>query len=581
MDNGFVGTEEEWLAQLNGALVYRGSVPDQDSLPADAVLGDIYSIGTTYWAYGPDGWNEMGQVGEVDLSDYLKKDISLLQDIEPFDPGDVLLINRGGTEYKFTTEQLDEHIIDVVKKKLGSLNPPVVLSLSFRNEPDKNIVSPGERVDLVIKGVPNTGFPGYTYTLILENESGEEFYSKTNHEEPWIPTPDNPSGKPDYDEPTSADFVVTIPEDYADSRVHAKAFITDSWGTQSAIHEEDWDVYIPPDILPWEDEEFANNRFHIIQYSGDTTEAWAFTPWQKDKLSDGAYRAWFMDGQEVTPGTDSIAEGVEFVIATGGGDATRMFSGMDINWGFGREITSTSEIVKADFMFENSTGFNSDIGWWDMSKVQLFGNMFKGASSFLQDLSWWCTPNAVDTLDVFGDCPMKDNPELQPQWGACPTPPPWQFHVGGVVHITNRSRWWRVNELNAPGFVAAYLMDGTELRSGERVENYDEFVSLFTHDCTQAFRAAGGGFQLGDQTRLDDVTIMDQMFDQTMLNQDISWLNTTNVQSMEKCFHQCENFDQDLSGMCWRHCATPSEDWCAGSPLADQPEKWPKWGKPC
>ena len=59
--------------ELEGNLIYKGTQPDEGSLPGDAEVGSIYSVGTTYWVQTPDGWQEMGQVEEVDLSDYALK----------------------------------------------------------------------------------------------------------------------------------------------------------------------------------------------------------------------------------------------------------------------------------------------------------------------------------------------------------------------------------------------------------------------------------------------------------------------------------------------------------------------------
>lgn len=58
---------------LDGNLIYRGAVADEAALPGDAEVGSIYSAGTTYWVMTPDGWQEMGQVEAVDLSDYALK----------------------------------------------------------------------------------------------------------------------------------------------------------------------------------------------------------------------------------------------------------------------------------------------------------------------------------------------------------------------------------------------------------------------------------------------------------------------------------------------------------------------------
>ena len=292
-----------------------------------------------------------------------------------------------------------------------------------------------------------------------------------------------------------------------------------------------------------------------------------------------------MDGEELSEQTIQkgwIDGGVDFVIATYSGSADGMFQFMHINWDFGQDITSCSEVWSANKMFQHSPGFNSDIGWWETVSLNVVDNMFHGADSFLQDLSWWCTPDVMDPWDVFLGCPMRDHSELQPDWGNCPTPPPWHFHIGGVFHITGRTRSIAPNSSMAPGFIAAYDMDGNLLGEYDRLDESVDYVALYSSDCKKAFQFYPGEFKFGEHTRFDFVKDMNAMFEGTsFFNEDMSSFDTSNVETMENCFKNATAFEQDLSKNCWGSCATPEANWCKGSGIEGQTDKYPKWGVPC
>ncbi len=63
--------------------------------------------------------------------------------------------------------------------------------------------------------------------------------------------------------------------------------------------------------------------------------------------------------------------------------------------------TCTSGITDFSELFKNATGFNEDIGHWDVSDGTSFLSMFEGASAFNQDLSHWDTTQAVNMDYMF------------------------------------------------------------------------------------------------------------------------------------------------------------------------------------
>ena len=59
---------------VSGALVYKGVVADQGSLPADPATGDFYFVtaDSAYFAYNGADWQEVGSNAQTDLDDYPK-----------------------------------------------------------------------------------------------------------------------------------------------------------------------------------------------------------------------------------------------------------------------------------------------------------------------------------------------------------------------------------------------------------------------------------------------------------------------------------------------------------------------------
>jgi len=63
--------------------------------------------------------------------------------------------------------------------------------------------------------------------------------------------------------------------------------------------------------------------------------------------------------------------------------------------------TCTSGITDFSDLFKNATGFNGDIGHWDVSDGVNFLSMFERASAFNQDLSYWDTTRATNMDYMF------------------------------------------------------------------------------------------------------------------------------------------------------------------------------------
>ena len=80
------------------------------------------------------------------------------------------------------------------------------------------------------------------------------------------------------------------------------------------------------------------------------------------------------------------------------------FNGDISNW-------NTSKVEDMSRMFYYSD-FNSDISKWDVSNVKRMRSMFDG-SNFNQDISNWKINEDCNVIDMFSQCPIKD--EFKPK----------------------------------------------------------------------------------------------------------------------------------------------------------------------
>ena len=114
---------------------------------------------------------------------------------------------------------------------------------------------------------------------------------------------------------------------------------------------------------------------------------------------------------------NSIDAPGEYIILTEP-DIHRLFEDSPGNWDFG-EFTDTSRLTDMSLMFNRCTKFNSDIGDWDVSNVTVFKRLMYKAAEFNQDLSQWCVINDEDHEAFDGNCPAWED-KNKPVWGTCP-----------------------------------------------------------------------------------------------------------------------------------------------------------------
>ena len=75
---------------------------------------------------------------------------------------------------------------------------------------------------------------------------------------------------------------------------------------------------------------------------------------------------------------------------------------------------NVSNVTTMEAMFSNAQSFNQPIGDWDVSNVTDMRRMFNYAYSFKKDLSKWKPKDNCDIINIFHDCPIKE--EYKPKF---------------------------------------------------------------------------------------------------------------------------------------------------------------------
>ena len=72
------------------------------------------------------------------------------------------------------------------------------------------------------------------------------------------------------------------------------------------------------------------------------------------------------------------------------------------------------KVANTNCMFCDAESFNQDLSKWRLDSVKNISNMFNNASSFNQNISMWRFKKEVLHVDVFEDCPIKE--EFKPKF---------------------------------------------------------------------------------------------------------------------------------------------------------------------
>ena len=211
----------------------------------------------------------------------------------------------------------------------------------------------------------------------------------------------------------------------------------------------------------------------------------------------------------------------------------------------------TSLVTNMSQLFYAKTSFNSAIGFWDTSNVELMVEMFSGASAFNQDIGNWDTSSVTNMAFMFSRASAFNQ------------------DVGN---------WDTSNVVNMNG-----LFSGASAFNQD-IGNWDTSI---VGEFTNMFRDAIAFNQDIGSWDTSNVRYMGWMFDGAIaFNQDIGGWDTSSVESftdinnfdngMGRMFYNATTFNQDLSGWCVTNFSAEPTLFKIGANAWSLPK--PEWG---
>ena len=211
----------------------------------------------------------------------------------------------------------------------------------------------------------------------------------------------------------------------------------------------------------------------------------------------------------------------------------------------------TSLVTNMSQLFYAKTSFNSAIGFWDTSNVELMVEMFSGASAFNQDIGNWDTSSVTNMAFMFSRASAFNQ------------------DVGN---------WDTSNVVNMNGLFSGASAFNQDIGNWD-TSNVFEFTNMFREAI--AFNQDIGSWDTSN------VRIMGSMFDGAIaFNQDIGGWDTSSVESftdinnfdngMGRMFYNATTFNQDLSGWCVTNFSAEPTLFKIGANAWSLPK--PEWG---
>ena len=379
------------------------------------------SIRTAYYLMQRSGVNY--KVSGLDL---INRDTSILN------AGDVFLVERSGTAYKFTVsldaggdvdtssiqdDDLFVCFIDGSEKKINGLEFSALVSPNVWETKDSwtHIITDIEYEWQSVYGYDHDGVYRLDGTLIAAAASSTELT-------------------------TESEFVITGNSSTVSAGgIDVRVAWLSNIGTRTDLSRAFQDL---PDLTLfdgyWDMTNVTNMAQMFYNVGPFTADVSSWNTSNVTNMSDMFYRSGWGDYTFNVTGLSSwdttnvtcmsfMFEGIDLTEDITGWDVSNV-TNMSYMFAFGIfnqniggwDVANVTNMAR---MFNESSTFNQNIGGWDVANVTNMDEMFYyySAGQFNQNLSGWCVtnigskPNDFDTNSAFAG-----QTALQPQWGTCP-----------------------------------------------------------------------------------------------------------------------------------------------------------------
>jgi uncharacterized repeat protein (TIGR02543 family) len=217
---------------------------------------------------------------------------------------------------------------------------------------------------------------------------------------------------------------------------------------------------------------------------------------------------------------------------------TDMFNGAS---SFNQDISSwdLSSMISLNYMFFNATSFNKDINNWDVSNVTYIHNLFNGATAFNQDIGSWNTSNVTDMNGMFYNA-TSFNQDIG-SWNTSNVTDMSGMFYNATSFNQDIGSW---NTSNVTNMSSMFVSTNSSPNiGGWDVSNVTDMGGMFYN--ANYFDENIGGWDTSS------VTNMESLFrDAGVFNQNIGGWDTSSVTNMDRMFRGAPIFNQNLKGWC-------------------------------
>ena len=261
----------------------------------------------------------------------------------------------------------------------------------------------------------------------------------------------------------------------------------------------------------------------------------------------------------------------------------------------------TSLVTNMSQLFYAKTSFNSAIGFWDTSNVELMVEMFSGASAFNQDIGNWDTSSVTSMFGMFYGA-IAFNQDIG-NWDTSSVTNMRNMFTDAIAFNQDIGSWdtsnvWIMGWMFYGAIAFNQDIGGWDTSSVNTMNSIFELATAFNQDIgnwdtssvtnmSSMFRDAIAFNQDIGSWDTSNVRTMGWMFDGAIaFNQDIGGWDTSSVErftdinnfdfGMGRMFYNATTFNQDLSGWCVTNFSAEPTLFKIGANAWSLPK--PEWG---